>query len=112
MKEFNLQIGRMNNDKLEVSPITEDIVPELLSAGIFFRITNEEDIEAWNEWIEEEWKQLDDGDYFSHEIPFVHTTGWYTYYNGYIYTLKNYIKKVAEDLNRAKNFSSKVAYMN
>ena len=110
--DFTLEIGRMANGKVIVCPIREDIIPELLSCGNFFRITSEEDIEAWNEWIEGEWEQLDDRDYFTHEIPFVHTTGWYTYYNGYIYTLKNYIKRVTEDLKVAKDFSSKVAYMN
>ena len=109
---FTLQIGRLDNGKLTVCPIREDIVPTLLSFGNFFRITSEEDIEAWNEWIEKEWEQLDDRDYFTHEIPFVHTTEWYTYYNGYVYLLKSYIKRITEDLKQAKDFSSKVAYMN
>lgn len=114
-----VQVGRINqNGDLEVSNCWlskmdfSDIVSEIISRDTYFRITTEEDLETWHDIVKDEWSAQDDDIYYTFEVPYVSTTNWYGYKDGYLYTLKELIKSLEKSLNRARDFSSKSAYMN
>ena len=72
-----------------------------------------ENLDKWHDIVQNEWSaQNDDDIYYSFECPYVTTTDWYGYKDGYLYKLNNLIKSLKDSLKIAKDFSSKVSYMN
>ena len=112
-----VQIGMIRDDKLDIRNIFFDenldteILAEITATGVFFRIPNEEDIEYWNDFVEKMWPELDDYYFYGYETPCIHNTEWNGYKDTYLYRLQPLIKKLTENLDYAKDFSSKVAYM-
>ena len=113
-----VQIGMIIDSKLDIRNIFFDENPncetlaDITSAGVFFRIPNEEDIEYWNDFVDEKWTELDDCYYYGYETPYIHNTEWYGYKDTCLYRLQPLIKVLTQQLDYVKYFSSKVAYMN
>ena len=115
--KIGLQIGTIDNGKLKTELINQwdtEILEQIINnqSRVFFRIPCEEDIIEWDTFVDDNWSSMDDYYFYGFEIPSVSTTNWYCYCNGYLYELKSFIKTFSNILANAKDFSSKVAYMN
>lgn len=113
-----VQVGKIDqNGNLEISNYWtsktdfSDIIFEITSRDTYFRITTEEDLETWHDVVNDNWSAQDDDIYYNFEAPYVSTTNWYGYKDGYLYILKELIKSLGKSLERAKKFSSKSAYI-
>ncbi len=96
-----------NNEKhfekinLENATALEKILRDII---LFFpiRITNEEQREKWNNYVEENFIYLNEYRY-EYDYPYLDTDEWYIYYNGDLMTLeenKQVLKKRLEDLDK------------
>ena len=111
-KDMYIEVGYIDNqgkvriDRIYFADMSISNVLSIISVnGNFFRIKSEWAVD-WNTFIEDEWGELDDCDYYMYNKPYLCGTEWHTYYDGgHNCTVKEYKAYLKNDLFVATKFA-------